>query len=325
GPADGDHPLLPNGSPVPGRVDNNASLAAPELRHYMRAFVTDLARTYPQIDGFRFDWPEYPCYHFDSLFFDFNPAAARFAAPLGLDFEALREGCLAFLADLSNGATRRKVIALDDGVVFRDSLFAAYPVLAKLIAFRTAIVTDYAGFLREIVDEATDGKALMFLQTFPPPLNTLTGFDLAAARGPCDVIGVKFYTMHWPMIERNYLDALATRTDFAPAAIARALSTILGLSPRRDRAPETIRYPEPDEAHPCDSADLTAKMRAAKAAIGEGCRTCGLAHAYGPVDDVVRRLKAVAAGADGAVHINRFGYMSDEKVEAIGALRKVDA
>ena len=319
GPTDADRPLLPDGSAVANRVDNNASLAAEPLRRYIEAFIGDLCRAYPQVDGFKFDWPEYPAYHAESLFFDFNPAAARFAPPLGLKFETLRKGCLAFLDDLSNGGMRGKRIALDDWAGFRESLFSVYPVLSDLVEFRTAIVADYGRFLHETVDRASGGRCRVFLQTFPPPLNTLTGFDLARMGAHCDMIGVKFYTMHWPMIERNYLDALASRTDFAPHEIARALSVLLSLSPRADRAPESIRYPEPDEPHLVDSADLTAKMRLARTEAPAGVRLCGITHGYGPLADTVRRLEAVAEGANGAIHVNRFGYLSDDKLEAIGA------
>ncbi|MEX0828444.1 MAG: hypothetical protein WD005_05780 [Haliea sp.] len=319
GPTDGDRPLLPNGTAVPNRVDNNASLASPALRSYMQAFVTDLCRAYPQVDGFKFDWPEYPAYHFDSLFFDFNPAASRFAAPLGLDFEVLRRGCASFLKDLTTGAVRHKSIALDDFAIFRESLFAAYPVLADLVAFRTAIVTDYARFLRDLLNEASAGRCSMFLQTFPPPLNILTGFDLSAAGKHCDMVGVKLYTMHWPLIERNYLDSLITRASFTPESVARSLSVLLALSPRNERDPISIRYPEPDEPHPCATADLIEKTRTAKASIPQGTRFCSITHAYGPIADFVRRFEAAALGAGGAVHINRFGYLSDAKLQAIGA------
>ena len=82
-PNPGDRSLLPDGTAFDARVDRNASLAAPDLRAYMRAFVADLCAAYPQADGFKFDWPEYPAYHFEALFFDFNPAAAPYAARAG--------------------------------------------------------------------------------------------------------------------------------------------------------------------------------------------------------------------------------------------------
>lgn len=320
GPVEGDAPLMPDGRPRPGRVDNNASLAAPGLRAYLRAYLTDLCRAYPQVDGFKFDWPEYPAYHFDALLFDFNPAAAPFAAPLGLDFEGLRKGVLAFLAELSDGSIRRRRIALDDAENFRDSLLAAYPVLGDLLAFRAAIVADYGRFLREALDEASGGRCAMFLQTFPPPFDRLNGFDPEAMAPLCDMIGVKFYTMHWPMIERDYLGALQSRGDFAPEAVAPVLARLLALAPPGARQEDAIRYPEPHEPHPGPSEAITAKMKAARAAIPEGTRVCGISHGYGPTDDVLRRLRAVAAGADGEVHLNRFGYLADDKLEGIGAL-----
>ena len=109
-------------------MDKNASLASADLRAYMRAFVADLWRVHPQIGGFRFDWPEYPAYHFAALFFDFSPQVARFAP--GLDFEDVRVGCEEFLAELGDGAIRRRAIALDDLDAFRADLFAAYPALS---------------------------------------------------------------------------------------------------------------------------------------------------------------------------------------------------
>ena len=320
GPVAEDECLMPDGQPVSGRVDRNASLASDNLRRYMKAFLTDLCDAYPQVDGFKFDWPEYPVYQFESLLFDFNEAAARFAPPLGLDFENMRKGCLGFLAELSNGSVRRKRIALDDPDSFRESLMDTYPVLGELIAFRTAIVTDYARFLRETVDEITGAGRRIFLQCFPPPLNVATGFDFRSVSKHCDVIGTKLYTMHWPLIEANYVRWLSERIDVSPAMIASAVSKVLRLSPNTQRNVNEIRYPEPHEPHPCATEDLLAKLKAARREVPEDTSFVAIAHAYGPLQDFERRLEAAREGAEGAVHINRFCYMSDDKIEAISKL-----
>ena len=162
----------------------------------------------------------------------------------------------------------------------------------------------------------------MFLQCFPPPLNIATGFDLRSMAAHCNVIGIKFYTMHWPMIEANYLRWLAKRTDFAPEDIVRALSAILRLSPGTPRCVEGIRYPEPDESHPCANEDLHEKLRSARHQLPEDTLLVGIAHAYGPVGDFTRRLRATVDGADGRTHINRFAYMSDEKLAAVARLAR---
>ena len=317
GPLPADEPLLPDGAPFPGRVDRNASLASPDVRAYVRAIVRDLCRNYPQIDGLKFDWPEYPVYHFDALFFDFNPAMAPHAAALGLDLEALARGTTAFLSDLGDGALRRRAVSLDDLDSFLESLFAAYPVLSELLALRRAVVTDFAGFLRATVEEASAGTCGLFLQCFPPPLNKATGFDIAAVAPFCTAIGVKFYTMHWPLIEADYLAALTDRADLPPVQVARILSRLLGLSPETARDPQDIRYPEPHEPHPATSAAIRAKIMQAREQAGT-TPVWGMCHGYGPLEDVIRRYCALS---DGSVQVNRYAYLSDEKLAALGARR----
>jgi hypothetical protein len=45
-----------------------------------------------------------------------------------------------------------------------------------------------------------------------------------------------------------------------------------------------------------------------------------LVHGYGPQDDFLRRFRLVAeSGVDGA-WINRYGYLSDAKMDGVGAL-----
>lgn len=315
GPLPGDEPLLPSLAPFPNRVDRNASLASPDVRAYVRAIVRDLCRNYPQIDGLKFDWPEYPVYHFDALFFDFNPAMAPHAAALGLDLGAMARGTTAFLSDLGEGALQRGAISLDDLDSFRQSLFAAYPVLEELIALRRAVVTDFASFLRDTVSEASGGRCGLFLQSFPPPLSCATGFDTTAVAPLCTAIGVKFYTMHWPLIEADYLRALTGRAGLPAETVARALSRLLNLSPDQPRKPEDIRYPEPHEPHPAGSAAIRAKIEEARQKAGT-TPVWGMTHGYGPLDDVMRRFRALG---EGPVQINRYAYLSDEKLAAFGA------
>ena len=58
--------------------------------------------------------------------------------------------------------------------------------------------------------EVSSGRIALIPQSFPPPWTLLSGFD-ASSVSECGVgaIGVKLYTMHWPMMLRAHGDAIA--------------------------------------------------------------------------------------------------------------------
>jgi hypothetical protein len=90
GPDAGTKPRLPDGRlPVRG-VSNNGSLASSHIRRYTEALIRDLCLQYPEIDGIRVDWPEYPPYFLDDAFLDFSAPAREAAVRLGFDFERMR-------------------------------------------------------------------------------------------------------------------------------------------------------------------------------------------------------------------------------------------
>ena len=89
-------------------------------------------------------------------------------------------------------------------------------------------------------------------------------------------------------------------------------------------------YPKPHEPHPipddCQARKIAqvcnaVKDRAAKdrAAPGRALVT-PLVHGYGPHDDFCRRFQVVADSPADGVWINRYGYLSDAKLDAVGRL-----
>jgi hypothetical protein len=77
------------------------------------------------------------------------------------------------------------------------------------------------------------------------------------------------------------------------------------------------RYPEPDEAHP---VGLRAQARKIIEAQHEAGTTpvLTLAHGYGPLSDFRRRIEVAWQASRYGVWVNRYGYLSDEKLNAIG-------
>lgn len=314
-PGPDDHPLLPDGTRSPIRVDRNATLASTDLRSYMSALITDLCNNYPDCDGFRFDWPEYPPYHFLSLFADYNPQAAPFAEEIGIDLDALAHGV--------TEACRILKASHDDAIHLRtpaptalEHLRRKYQAIDDHFRLRAHLVESYAGFIRRCVDEASGGSKAVLLQGFPPPWNTLSGFDPKRLMLHADEIAIKFYTMHWPMIGANYVEHASQKFAIPERSVAAYFRLhFMGQDPE-NIATGPLCYPGPETAHGVDAQRLASAYRdfADMDAIA-------ITHSYGPCDDVVARFAALQAASGEQIEINRYAYLSDEKIDAIAALR----
>ncbi|MEM8665242.1 MAG: hypothetical protein AAGF49_14115, partial [Pseudomonadota bacterium] len=296
-----DAPLGPDGAPVPGRVDGNASLAAPDILAYGRALLKDLSAAYPAVDGFRIDWPEYPPYAFGALFFDFSPHALKVAAQTGLDTERMRRDALALRTFLTDG-----------GLVGRsgpahEAALDTYPGVIDLLALKRELSVRLLKTYRDALDDAF---ALM-PQAFPPPLHRLSGFDFAAAAPHSAGIGIKFYTLHWPMILADWGTAMGGADALAPL--------LNGAFDTGAPSPDTVAgfaYPEPDAPHPLGVDAIARKMAAARAEAS-GATLYAFTHGYGPLHDVLRRAEAVWAASEGRMWVNRYGYLSNEKLAGL--------
>ena len=323
-----DQPLLPDGQPVPARVDNNASLAAEPVRAYVRAMITDLCRAYPEADGLKFDWPEYPPYHFLSLFADYNPQVHPYAEQIGIDFDRLKRAMADFLGNVREGRLPASLfdapLDFDD---LLDRLRAHFPALTDHLALRAHLVESYAAFLRSCVDEASGGTKRLVLQGFPPPWNRLSGFDPQRLEQHTARLAIKFYTMHWPMMLKNYAEHVLDVMPGAGAHLGAALPALLLSPDAPQRSIADMRYPEPDEPHGVSRAIITSKYAEAQKQTRRPI--IGISHAYGPCEDVVDRFEAVWTASHGHAEINRYCYMSDDKIKplqhsASGAVYRAD-
>ena len=312
GPRPEDAPLGPDDRTVENRVDANASLAAPAVLAYGEAMLRDLARAYPAVDGFRIDWPEYPPYAFGSLFFDFSPHALGVARLMGLDVERMRRDALALRARLTGGLSPSelaRVPSLDAESL--ASTLGRYPGVLDLLFLKRRLSTDMLRRYRAALPEAYG----LVPQSFPPPWHLMSGFDLAAAGAIVQGIGVKFYTMHWPMILADWARAMGGGGT-PPADLAAALVRATGAAAEAPAHPDAFHYPEPDEPHPATADVIMEKLRDARREVGGGAPVYAFTHAYGPTDDVIRRARACWKASEGRMWVNRYAYMSDEKIAA---------
>jgi hypothetical protein len=322
GPRPEDLPLLPDGRAPTRRVANNGSLASLAILGYQEALIRDLCRSYPDIDGFRFDWPEYPPYLLDSIFLDFSPHAAARAAEWGLDFARLRDHVGQLYEWLHGGLTDEVLeglLAPDGGRFALLGMLRDLPGVADWLQLKAMLSEDLLRRFRSWLDEAAGKRMELSAHAFPPPWSLLSGFDFRRAGAITDSINVKLYGMHWAMMFRFYGDQLlAANPGLSEALVAQALHRLLDLS--ADAGPERVsevHYPGPDEPHPGDAGAQCRKIRQAQRAAG-ATPVHVLAHGYGPLDDFRRRMELARRATRHAVWVNRYGYLSDAKLQVLG-------
>jgi len=302
GPQDDDAPRLPNGEVPKRRVDKNGSLANPHILDYGAALLADLATAYPQVDGFRVDWPEYPPYTLDDWFLDFSSHAREEAGKLGIDAETLQWEAQGLYQKLRGG---------DAGLL--PGLLQTR-VMRELGLLKAHLVEQLLGRYRAALDDAGAAAKELMPNAFPPPWSRLSGFDYARAAPYSASLSVKLYTMHWPMMLRFAAEAVHGAEDTAARTLARLLDLVDGAPPDTMGA---WHYPEPDEPHPVGLEAQQRKIVQARAEAG-GTPVNALAHSYGPVEDFRRRLSVAWQASGGRVWINRYGYLSDAKLDVIG-------
>lgn len=308
GPVDLDRPRLPDGRIPPRRLANNGSLASPEIRNYTHALIRDLCAAYPEIDGLRVDWPEYPPYLLDDVFLDFGQPAEIAASRLGIPFDSMRREALSLYRLLHGGLTNTLLSRWSQP---RLDLFSSL----AWTRFKATLVEELLSGFRATLTAAGGAARLLLPNAFPPPLSIASGMDFSRAARHSDGISVKLYTMHWPMMLRFYGDALLQANPAISArSLTRALAAWFDLSdgPGLPRLTD-YRYPEPHEAHPAGPHALRRKIAAARHAAGS-TPVYALAHGYGPLPDYRNRLQAAHDSSAGRVWINRYAYLSDEKL-----------
>jgi hypothetical protein len=299
------------------------SLASQAVRDYNRAYVRDLCERYPQITGFRPDWPEYPCYKLDEAFQDFGPHVEGWALAHGFDFEAIRAAVGAFYDYLHGGLKNRDLEDLagaDRGKIAQATLLRRFPEFLEWLRLKRALSLDLLRHWRESVATHGGPEKELSANAFMTPFSLLTGFDFAAAAEFCHAVSPKLYTMHWSaMVEFWGADLLAHNPGLDETLVVRALAHLfdLGDTITAQRLSD-YGYPKPHQAHPIPDDCQARKIAQVCTEVGGRTQVTPLVHGYGPFEDFKRRFQVVAdSPADGA-WINRYGYLSNEKLDAVG-------
>lgn len=325
GPREDDKPRMPDGTVPQRRVANNASLASENVIAYKHAMIRDLCQRYPQLDGIRFDWPEYPPYSLDDMFVDFSDHARAAAQRHNIDFELCLRDTKAFYDMLHGGLTDvgLSTLAYGDAERFVAEGLVRYEGVKEMIVLKALLSHDLLAGFRQTMNDCGAQAMAMQPNAFPPPWSRISGFDFGLAAQHSQGISVKLYGMHWAMMLRSYGEQLrAANPGISELLLVRALVTLLGIEDGEGpSALADYRYPAPDEPHPGGDLAQASKIAQAQMAAGD-CPVYTLAHGYGPEDDFRRRFEVAWNASPHGVWLNRYGYLSDAKLKIVGDIAK---
>ena len=315
-----DVPRLPNGMVPSKRMADTGSLASAAIRTYNGAYVKDLIEAYPNITGIKPDWPEYPCYKLDEAFQDFSPHVGTWANDRGIPFADLRNEVGRFYDFLHGGLTNRTLEDFARGD--RLSLLRKHPAVMEWLRLKAALSVDLLRDWRARLDEAGGMDKELVPNAFMPPYNLLTGFDFAAAAPFCTAISPKLFTMHWTVIVEFWSRTLMQNNPgLDEALLVRALAHFFEFDAEtRGTAIADFHYPEPDEPHPVSDALQARRIEQALSQAGGACAITPIVHGYGPPADFNRRFRVAVESPTDGVWINRYGYLSDQKLEAVSEI-----
>jgi hypothetical protein len=286
--------------------------------------VRDLMAAYPDVAGFRPDWPEFPCYTLGECFQGFGPQTDQWAQEHGFDYPNILAAVRELLLTIEHGRVTNAALKRLAEESF--SLETWPGALKDWLRLKRELSLDLLADWWEILTEAGGADLELSANAFMPNYTDLTGFDFAGSSEICQAVSPKLYTMHWsqmvefwgrPILERNpHLDE---------RLLVDVLCRLMGIhtpieANRRMFQLANYGYPAPDQPHPISSEVQTAKIAEVCLRVDGRCLVTPLVHGYGPPDDFERRLKLVAdSPADGA-WINRYGYLSDDRLDAIARL-----
>jgi hypothetical protein len=279
--------------------------------------------------GFRVDWPEYPPYDLRSCLFDFNPqahAALRAQGAEPVAYGRLVSQHLSRWQAAARDAAPRGHAAVSDALAQAgwDGFFSDGGDGAPLWASKRASVGALLRSYRAALDAVDGPRRLLEPQIFPAPLSRFSGVDWQAISETADAVGIKLYTMHWPMIARYWARDLIGSSDGPQAdAVTAAMAGFMDFCDGAVPDGSVLQYPPPTVAHPVGAGAQARKIAQAHADAAK-IPVIAFAHSYGPTADVLARVHIAALAnrqqGDTRLWINRYGYLSDDKLTQLSQL-----
>jgi hypothetical protein len=305
-------------------VAGHGCLSNPQVRTLGRARLLEALRHYADVDSIFLDWAEYTCYFLEDCFVCFCPHCRAAALAAGYNWARMEHDARALwdrLHRLTTSDLRRTTDTADWPFALAGGALA-YPGVVDLLRFKAETARAAIAELRATLDAAGGRGIALEANGFAPPWCAITGMDYGLVGQVARATRCKLFTFHWPMITRWWSETLlAWNPSLDEGSVLRAVTAALDLpAPASEHRRTLAAYgmPRPDEPHPITMEALTRKLNQAVALAGAGAPCQAYVHSYRPADEFARVLAAAEASTAQGCWVQRYGYLSDEK---LGILR----
>lgn len=313
------------GGSHPDAITFTGCLNHPVVRQLGRVRLTEIVRHYADVDGFVFDWVEYPTYFIDKMFTCFCDYCRDEATRLGYDWEQIRSS-VRHLWDSLHTITPEQVSALIESGDWGDLVAQPEDMQAGFDAwldFKIDSVGNAIRDLRAVLDE--HGASHVTVSTNEPalPWGRLSGAAFQVEGGPVDVQRIKLYSFHWLMMVRWWTETGLTwnrGSAIRPGDLTRATMALFGLTLQDEPIeilPEDFGMPGPGKSHNLTPGSYTNRLEGALALRTDQAPLYPIVHAYRSVEDFASVLAAVRPFSRRGIWIQRYGYLSDEKLAVL--------
>ena len=320
----GDRPIRIDGRAADTVLAGHGCLNNPNVRALGRARLGDALRRYPDVEAVHLDWCEYTAYFLEDCFTCFCDSCRQAAGSAGYDWDRIVRDCRELWGRLHRLKRADLKLAADQAShpVLLLGWLEQSPGVLDLLRFKAETVAGALAELRAEMDALRLQRVALGVRGFAPPWSLVTGLHPGIVGRSCQEVGCKLFTFHWPMIVRWYAESLLRwNPGLAEPEVIAAVRGALDLPSRPDEHRRRLTdygMPLPDEPHLMTAESLRRKLSQAIALAGQsGVVVSAYVHSYRPAAELAVVLRAARESGTAGIWIQRYGYLSDEKLDVI--------
>ena len=305
-----DYDVTVDGRKVLPAISKEACRNSEDVINYYVALANNLIKEYNP-DGLMFDWIEYTNYAFSDNFLCFCGNCTGKMEEYGYSVEHLRSIVLSVYDWVRNVDH----LPSFDGMDAHDIWKSINPDIHEFFKFKQESIYNTIIYIRNRIEKTVE----LLFTGFAPPMNKATGLLPVFSDAGLNIrVQPKMYRFHWAMMVNWYASELYSLNSGVP--LSDWICFVKKLLEVTDPSCDIRHYvmPSPGEVGALDIDDERMKMKCSFEKDSNCLQTVRL-HGYATDEEFEQRVSFAKAFSYERVSIQRYGYLSDEKIAMLDA------